>query len=98
VNYLENTGRDFVICDDKTGAMLDVSQRVDAVAALQYIHEIYGILQKTKSPSVAAFEVYCALQTLCVHFGWSPSEIAILEQYAAATGRANIGGSAPTTG
>jgi len=98
VNFLENNGRnEFLMCDDKTGAMLNVAQRVDAVKTLQIIHEIYGILQKTEKPSVATFEVHCALQTLCVHFGWSPTEIALVEHYAMA-GRANVGGSAPTTG
>lgn len=97
MNYLENNGRDFVMCDDKTGAMLNVAQRVDAVATLQIVHEIYGILQKTEKPTVAAFEVHCALRTLCVHFGWAPSDIALVEHYAA-VGRAAVGGSAPTTG
>ena len=97
MNYLENSGHDFVMCDDKTGAMLNVSQRVDAAVTLQIIHEIYGILQKTEKPTVAPFEVHCALRTLCVHFGWAPSDIALVEHYATA-GRVNIGGSTPTTG
>lgn len=85
------------MCDDKTGAMLNGAQRIDAVKTLQIVHEVYGILQKTEKPKVAAYEIHCALRTLCVHFGWAPSDIAIVEHYAIA-GQPNVGGSAPTTG
>ena len=97
MNYLENSGHDFVICDDKTGAMLNIAQRVDAVATLQIIHEVYGILQKTEKPTVTPFEVHYALRTLCMHFGWAPGDIALVEHYAA-VGRVGTDGSVPTTG
>lgn len=99
VNYLENHGRDnFVICDDKTGAMLNIAQRFDAAYALQIVHEIYGIIQKTNKPTVTALEAHFALRTLCVHLGWSPADIAVMEQYAAVFGSMLTEGSSPTTG
>lgn len=96
MNYLENSGRnDFVMCDDKTGAMLDVSQRLPAVETLTFVHEVYAVLKK--SPDVPTFEVHFALRALCQHLGWSPGDIALVEHYALAT-QAIIGGSVPTTG
>lgn len=92
MNYLENSNRhDFVICDDATGVMLDVSQRTPAVDTLRIVHEVYDILRKTKQPTVEIFEVHCALRGLCQHLGWAPGDIAVIEHYAAAT-QAIVGG------
>jgi hypothetical protein len=96
VNYLENSNRhDFVICDDATGVMLDVSQRTPAVETLRIVHEVYDIIRTIKRPAVETFEVHCALRGLCQHLGWAPGDIAVVEHYAAAT-QAIVGG--PTTG
>jgi hypothetical protein len=83
MNYLENSGRnDFTICDDKTGKMVDVSQRYGAVETLKFLQEMYAAVQAS-APSVQTFEIHFAIRSTCQHLGWSPGDIAVIEQYAA---------------
>lgn len=95
MNYLENSGRnDFIMRDDKTGAMLDVSQRFGAIETLKFLHEMHAAIQASK-PEVATFEIHFAIRSTCQHLGWAPGDIAVVEQYAA-IGQAMTGGSVPT--
>ncbi len=94
MNILDIAGKnDFMMCDDKTGQMLDVSQRVGAMETLKCIHELYAIIQQSQ-PKVHDFEVHFTLPALCKHFGWSAGDIAVIEQAAAASQL--IGGQAPS--
>jgi hypothetical protein len=86
MNFLENSNRNyFVICEDATGVILDVSQREDAVETLRIVHEVYAIIKTTRSPTVETFEMHCALRNMCRHLGWAPGDIAVVEHYAVAT-------------
>jgi hypothetical protein len=82
MNFLEKNQNEFVICDDLTGKEINVSQRVEIVDALTYIHELYAVLQKSK-PQIENFEIHFALHQTCKHFGWFPSEVAAVEHYTA---------------
>ncbi len=72
----------YAIVDDKTGATVDVSQRVDIVKAVEHIQDVY-VKVLTGKPSVEQYETLMAMRELCRHFGWSPVEIALVEQYQA---------------
>lgn len=80
MNYL-NKPNEFMMCDDKTGAMINVSQRIDAIAAVQHIQILTAILLKAKHPTVINFQIHFSLNALCLHFGWEPHVIASMVQY-----------------
>lgn len=96
MNYLDSDKKKFVLCDDKSGSMLNISKRVDIVTTLQIVHEVYEIMQKTRQPSISNLEFNFALHALCNHLGWTSHEVAAVE-YAALQNQF-VGGSAPTTG
>lgn len=75
----------YVVLDDRTGDVVDVSQRVDILKAVEHIQDVYAKVLASK-PSVEQYETLMAMRELCRHFGWSPVEIALVEQYQAQNG------------
>lgn len=82
MNYLDIGKDDFIMCDDLTGKPVNISKRVDAIETLSFINDVYSSILASK-PKVETFEIHFAIQRACKHFGWTPSEIAVIEQYAA---------------
>jgi hypothetical protein len=81
-NLLENDSERLLLCDDRTGAFVDASRRVEITVALQCIREVFA---HTNDKKIDPFEQMMSLRSLCEHFGWTPVEIAMVDQLDAQT-------------
>ena len=56
--------------------------RMDVAAALIFLHEAYAVIAAS-DPKVSMLAKHFAVNQICYHTGWLPTEIALAEQYVA---------------
>lgn len=81
MNLLEKTKDDFMICDDKTGKLVDIYHRFEPAETLKLIGEAWQFLNDAQ-PKIEEFEKHFALNSYCKHLGWTAIELVAIEKYA----------------